>query len=73
MRCSKWWPALPGGVRFVNDGNGTATLSGKPTAKGTFIITFIVSDGSLPGAVQTFDLTVSWTSHGLSTVSQLCA
>jgi large repetitive protein len=50
---------LPGGVKFVDGSNGTATLRGKPTSKGTYIITFFVSDGLLPDAVQTFELTVS--------------
>ena len=50
--------ALPSGVTFVNKGNGTAILSGKPTAKGSFIFTIVVSDGLLPEAMQAFDLLV---------------
>ena len=51
--------ALPAGVTLVSKGNGTAVLSGTPTAKGTFVITIVASDGALPDATQTFDLTVA--------------
>jgi len=49
---------LPSGVTLVNKGNGTAILSGKPTVKGSFPLTILVSDGVLPEALQLFDLTV---------------
>jgi hypothetical protein len=48
---------LPSGVKFVNERNGTALLSGKPTVHGSFV--FTLTDGTLPPAIQTFDLTVS--------------
>jgi len=51
--------ALPAGVTLVDNRNGTATLSGKPTASGTFIITIDAGNGVLPDAVQLFDLIVS--------------
>jgi Big-like domain-containing protein/putative Ig domain-containing protein len=50
--------ALPAGVTFVDNGNGTGTLSGTPTASGTFPITFTASNGVLPNAVQNFTLNV---------------
>jgi hypothetical protein len=50
---------LPKGVTLVDQKNGTAILSGKPTVKGTFTITIMVSTGVLPEAMQTFDLTVA--------------
>jgi hypothetical protein len=51
--------SLPGGVTFVNHGNGTATLSGTPTSSGTFTITITASNGVSPNATQTFTLTVN--------------
>jgi hypothetical protein len=49
---------LPVGVTFVNKGNGTAILSGKPTVAGTFKFAITVSNGILPDAIQEFTLTV---------------
>src|ERR1039457_517784 len=46
--------ALPGGVTFT-----AGILSGTPTVLGTFPITFTVSNGVSPNAVQNFTLTVS--------------
>ena len=53
--------ALPAGVTFVNNGNGTGTLSGTPAAGtgGTYAITFTASNGVSPNAVQNFTLTVN--------------
>jgi hypothetical protein len=51
--------ALPSGVTLVSKGNGTAILSGRPTAKGTFVFTIVASDGVLPDAIQTFELTAA--------------
>jgi hypothetical protein len=50
--------ALPAGVTFVNNNNGTATLAGTPGAAGTspFIIT--ANNGVTPNATQNFTLTV---------------
>jgi len=52
--------ALPSGITFVDNGNGTGTLSGTPAA-GTgkaYSITFTASNGVRTNATQTFTLTV---------------
>src|SRR5205809_7650874 len=53
--------ALPSGVAYVDNGNGTGTLSGTPAAGtgGTYAITFTATNvvGSSP--VQSFTLTVN--------------
>jgi CSLREA domain-containing protein len=51
---------LPTGVTFVNNGNGTATLSGTPAANagGTYQLIFTASNGINPNATQNFTLTV---------------
>jgi hypothetical protein len=53
--------ALPSGVTFVNNGNGTATLSGTPASgtAGTYPITITANNGVTPSATQNFTLTVS--------------
>jgi hypothetical protein len=53
--------ALPSGVTFVNNGNGTATLSGTPAAGsgGTYIFTITASNGVGTAASQSFTLTVN--------------
>jgi PKD repeat protein len=53
--------ALPSGVTFVNNGNGTATLSGTPASgtAGIYAITITASNGVTPAATQSFTLTVS--------------
>ncbi len=60
--------ALPGGVTFVNNGNGTATLSGTPAAgsAGTYAITITASNGVGTAATQSFTLTVGGGSGGSS-------
>ncbi len=52
---------LPPGVNFVDNGVGTATLSGTADASsaGTYPITFTASNGVLPNAIQQFSLTVT--------------
>jgi Putative Ig domain len=52
--------SLPGGVTFVPNNNGTATLSGTPAAgsKGIYFLTITGTKGSPPDAVQLFTLTV---------------
>ena len=52
--------ALPVGVSFVSNSNGTATLSGTPSAgsEGVYQITIAAANGTLPNATQTFTLTV---------------
>jgi|HubBroStandDraft_1064217.scaffolds.fasta_scaffold00113_18 predicted outer membrane repeat protein len=51
--------ALPSGVSFVDNHNGTGTLSGTHSASGTFNITFTASNGVGANAVQNFTLTVA--------------
>ena len=51
--------ALPPGVNFLDNGNGTATLSGTATATGTFPLTITAANGFAPNAVQSFTLTVN--------------
>ncbi|MEY2518471.1 MAG: hypothetical protein QOF24_230 [Verrucomicrobiota bacterium] len=53
--------ALPGGVSFVNNNDGTATLAGTPTASGSFPITITANNGVTPNATQNFTLTVQQT------------
>ncbi|MFC6356142.1 beta strand repeat-containing protein [Luethyella okanaganae] len=52
--------ALPAGVTFVDNGSGTATLSGTPLSGegGSYPLTFTASNGTVP-AVQPFTLTVT--------------
>jgi hypothetical protein len=52
---------LPAGIGFVDQGNGTAVLSGTPAAGsfGNFAFTITASNGTAPDATQTFTLTVS--------------
>ena len=53
--------ALPAGVTFVDNGNGTGTLSGTPAAGtgGTYAITFTATNGVGSTAPQAFTLTVN--------------
>jgi hypothetical protein len=52
--------ALPAGVMFVDNGNGTGTLSGTPAlgSGGIYNITFTATNGIGSPAVQSFTLTV---------------
>ncbi len=52
--------ALPSGVTFADNGDGTATLSGTPAAGtgGTYPITITAANGLSPNATQSFTLTV---------------
>ncbi|HXW79342.1 MAG TPA: putative Ig domain-containing protein, partial [Acidimicrobiales bacterium] len=50
--------ALPAGVIFVDNGNGTATISGTPTATGTYKIGLLAANGIGTNAAQSFTLTV---------------
>ncbi|HVX11764.1 MAG TPA: DUF4214 domain-containing protein [Pirellulales bacterium] len=52
---------LPSGLTFVDNGNGTATLSGKPAAgtQGSYPITITANDGVAPNATQSFTLVVN--------------
>ena len=53
--------ALPTGVTFVDNGDGTATLAGTPAAGtgGTYPLTITAANGVLPDATQSFTLTVA--------------
>src|SRR4051812_27635529 len=54
---------LPGGVKFVDNGDGTATLSGVPGnglgLVGDYPVTFTASNGVAPAATQNFTLTIT--------------
>jgi dolichol kinase len=50
--------ALPSGVTFTDNGDGTATLAGTATASGSYPITITASNGVNPPATQKFTLTV---------------
>jgi hypothetical protein len=52
--------ALPAGVSFLDNGNGTATISGTPglSSAGTYILLLTADNGVGPNATQTFTLTV---------------
>ncbi len=51
--------ALPAGVSFVDNGDGTATLAGTATAGGVFALTITASNGASADATQAFTLTVN--------------
>ena len=53
--------ALPSGVTFTDNGNGTAVLSGAPAAgsMGTYPLTFTATNGVAPDATQDCILTVN--------------
>ncbi len=52
--------ALPGGVTFTDNGDGTATLSGTPAAgtSGSYSIAITANNGISPNGTQSFTLTV---------------
>jgi hypothetical protein len=50
--------ALPAGVIFTDNGNGTASLVGTPAANGIFPITVTAANGIGSNATQSFTLTV---------------
>ncbi|MGN6413243.1 beta strand repeat-containing protein, partial [Flexivirga sp.] len=49
----------PAGMTFVDNGNGTATLSGTPTAGGNYTLSLTASNGVAPNATQTLNLSVT--------------
>ena len=53
--------ALPSGVTFTDNGNGTAALAGTPAAgaSGSYPITIKAANGVSPDATQSFKLTVN--------------
>jgi hypothetical protein len=50
--------ALPSGVNFTDNGNGTATISGTAAGIGSTPITITASNGTLPNATQSFTFNV---------------
>lgn len=50
--------SLPTGMTFVDNKNGTATMSGTPTNAGTYFFTITASNGVGANATQTFTYTV---------------
>jgi LPXTG-motif cell wall-anchored protein len=51
--------ALPAGVTFTDNGDGTADLAGVPGGGGIFAVTVTASNGRTADAVQNFTLTVN--------------
>ena len=51
--------ALPPGVTFTDNGNGTAAISGTSTQPGTYPFTITASNGVAPDATQEFTLTMN--------------
>jgi hypothetical protein len=60
--------ALPSGVTFTDNGNGTATLSGAPDAgtSGPYPLTITAANGVAPNAGQSFTLTVNSNAQSIS-------
>ncbi len=50
---------LPAGVKLIAGGNGTAVLTGKPTASGTYTFTIVASNAESPESMEVFFLTVN--------------
>jgi len=50
--------ALPAGVTFTDNGDGTATIAGNPGTGGTFPLTITATNGTGSPATQNFTLTV---------------
>jgi large repetitive protein len=67
--------SLPSGVTFVNNGNGTATLSGTPASgtNGTYALTITATNGVGTAATQSFTLTVQLDTQPPTTPTNLTA
>ena len=50
--------ALPSGVSFTDNGDGTATIAGTPSDTGNYPITITANNGVAPNPTQSFTLTV---------------
>lgn len=51
---------LPAGLSFIDNGDGTGSVSGNTTAApGSYVVTFNASDGANPAASQTLTVTVT--------------
>ncbi len=59
--------ALPSGITYVNNNNGTGTLSGKATVSGIYPIIFTAQNGVGAAATQSFTLTSETTVPASST------
>jgi hypothetical protein len=57
--------SLPAGVSFVDNGDGTATLSGTPADgnAGAYAVTITAANGTPPAATQNFTLTIGQTTR----------
>src|SRR5204863_8245359 len=68
---------LPAGVTFVDNGDGTATLSGTPTATGLYPLIFHAEKNKPHQADQAFALTVVCSGPATPTITptpaQVCA
>ena len=60
---------LPSGVTFLDNGNGTATLSGTATQAGTFGITITANNAVPPNFNQSFTLTVNQATPSIAVTS----
>jgi hypothetical protein len=58
--------SLPSPVTFVDNGNGTATISGTPTAASVNPVTITANNGVSPNAAQSFTLNVTNNSGQIS-------
>jgi dUTPase len=56
-----WSGKYPSWCKWVDNGDGTATMWGTPTAAGAYTFTIIATNGISPAAPQTFKLTVDKT------------
>ena len=50
---------LPAGLTLVDNGNGTATLAGTPTAGGGYLLSLTANNGVNPNATQTLTVNVT--------------
>jgi LPXTG-site transpeptidase (sortase) family protein len=50
--------AMPAGIIFIDNTDGTATLSGTPSAAGIYPLTITANNGVPPSATQSFTLTI---------------
>ena len=55
------WPPsqLPAGVTFVDNFDGTMTMSGTPVTSGVYVFTIYANNGVAPNTTQVFTLTVA--------------
>jgi hypothetical protein len=51
--------ALPAGITFTDDGNGTASIAGTTSQSGAYILSITAANGVTPNDTQSFALTVN--------------